>query len=282
MKISGFFKTAAVFLLLIAESVTFACPEYASEETQRVIDAMVDAHGGIDKWRDAPSIRFDNVMHNNYHRKEQFAWWVAHEVIDQKTRQVWQDWPMFDSRLGYDGENVWTENWSPGNNPPAFMVHFFYYFVNLPWLTQDDGVILSEVSKFQWPGIDVELYEIRMTFAGAPTVGKSGKDFFVLYIHPETYRLVGYQYGNGYKPLVDMMNMPEGQDVFGPMWRIITQYEEVDGLLFPSAFRTMPEADERIVGNHVILNIDISKPFESERAEMPATATVFSGPLKTD
>ena len=281
MKISGFFKTAAVCLLLIAESVTFACPEYASEETHGVIEAMVDAHGGIERWREAPAIRFDNVMHNNYHGKTEFAWWVAHEVIDQETRRVWQEWPMDDAGIGFDGEQVWSVNWNRGN-PSAFMVHFFYYFVNLPWLTQDEGVILSEVSRFQWPGIDVELYEIRMTFDGAPTVGKSARDYFVLYIHPETWRLIGYQYGSGYKPLVDMMNMPEGQDVFGPMWRIITQYEEVDGLLFPSAFRTMPEADERIVGNHVILNIDISTPFETDRAEMPATATVFSGPLKTD
>ena len=281
MKVTRFLKTVAVFLALALESVSFACPEYATEETRRVIETMVDAHGGIDRWRQAPSIRFDNVMHNNYHGKNEFAWWIAHEVIDQETRQVWQEWPMDDARIGFDGDQVWSVNWNRGN-PSAFMVHFFYYFVNLPWLTQDDGVQLSEVSRFQWPGIDAELYEVRMTFDGAPTVGKSGKDFYVLYIHPETYRLVGYQYGNGYKPLVDLMNMPEGQDVFGPLWRIITQYEEVDGLLFPSAFRTMPEADERIVGNHVILNIDISKPFETWRAAIPPDAAVFTGPLTTD
>ena len=281
MKTMRFFKITAVFVALVLESVTFACPQYASSESQRVIEAMVEAHGGLERWRSIPAIRFDNVMHNNYHGKNEFAWWVAHEVIDQQTRKVWQEWPMDDARIGYDGKDVWSVNWNRGN-PSAFMVHFFYYFVNLPWLTQDDGVQLSEVSRFKWPGIDEELYEVRMTFDGAPTVGKSGNDFYVLYIHPENYRLVGYQYGSGYGPLVELMNMPEGQDVFGPLWRLITRYEEVDGLLFPSAFRTMPEADERIVGNHVILNIDVSSPFEAEKAERPTGAIVFSGPLTTD
>jgi hypothetical protein len=241
---------------------------------------MVDAHGGIERWRNVPSIRFDNVMHNNYHQKTEFAWWIAHEVIDQKTRRVWQEWPMDQARIGFDGKEVWSANWKRGN-PPAHMVHFFYYFVNLPWLTQDEGVVLSEVGRFAWPGMDKELFEVRMTFEDAPAVGKSGKDYYVLYIDPDSYRLVGYQYAAGYKPLLDVMNMPPGREVFGPLWRLITRYDEVEGLLFPSAFRTMPEADERIVGNHVILNIDISMPFEYDKSRAPENSETFTGPLST-
>jgi hypothetical protein len=281
MKSSAYLYISAILFFFVQSSVCVAYPEYGSDESKRVVEAMVKAHGGLEKWRNAPSIRYDDIMHNPYAGKGEFAWWVAHEVIDQKTRKVWQDWPMDDARIGYDGERVWSENWQKGN-PSASMVHFFYYFVNLPWLTQDDGVILAEPTRFVWPDTDVELYEIRMTFAGAPDVGKSGKDFFVLYIHPETYRLFGYQYGNGYKPLVDLMNMPEGQEVFGPLWRRITRYEEVGGLLFPTAFHTMPEAGARIVGDHVILNIDVSMPFEDDNAAQPKEAVVFSGPLRTD
>ncbi|MDH4124447.1 MAG: hypothetical protein OEW64_01380 [Gammaproteobacteria bacterium] len=271
----------ALVFAFVPLAVCAAGPHYEDTESQRIIEAMVAAHGGIERWRAAPSIRFDNIMHDNYHRKENFAWWVAHEVIDQKTRRVWQDWPMDDARIGYDGKEVWSTNWNKGN-PSAFMVHFFYYFVNLPWLTQDDGVILSAPQRFRWPGTETDFYEIRMTFEDAPTVGKSGKDFYVLYIDPDSYRLFGYQYGSGYEPLVNLMNMPEGKDVFGPLWRLITRYEEVDHLLFPAAFRTMPGPDERIVGNHVILNIDVSTPFETERSERPEGSTVFAGPLRTN
>ena len=272
--------TITLLTALFLASHASAGPTYGNDETKRVIEAMVEAHGGIERWRAAPSIRFDNVMHNNYHGKKEFAWWVSHEVIDQKTRQAWQYWTMDDTTIGFDGKDVWSENWNRAN-PSPFMVHFFYYFVNLPWLTQDDGVSLSEVSRYEWPLFDKPLYEIKMTFDEAPSVGKSAKDFFVLYIDPDSYRLVGYQYANGYQPLLDIMNMPEGKEVFGPLWRLITRFEEVDGLLFPSAFRTMPEADERVVGNHVILNIDVSTPFEYDRAKRPEKSKLYTGSLVT-
>ena len=268
------------FLSWLVVPFAAAGPHYENDETRRIIEAMVDSHGGIDRWRATPAIRFDDIMHNPFASKDEFAWWVAHEVIDQKTRQVWQDWPMDDARIGFDGTQVWSENWEKGN-PSASMVHFFYYFVNLPWITQDDGVILSEPARYAWPGIENELYEIRMTFEDAPAVGKSAKDYYVLYVDPQSYRLVGYQYGNGYKPLTDLMNLPEGKEVFGPLWRQITRYEEVGGLLFPTAFHTMPEADGRIVGNHLILNVDVTTPFEYDKSSMPESAVQFAGPLMT-
>jgi hypothetical protein len=276
-----FLKIAAVMLCIVVESFAIACPDYANAETKRVIEAMVEAHGGIERWRAAPSISFDDTMHMETHEKGQFGWWVAHEVIDQETRQVYQEWPMEDSRLGFDGEKVWSQNWQQAN-PTAMMVHFFYYFVNLPWLTQDDGVILSAVEESTWEGIDGELYKVTMSFDGPPAaVGKSAKDTFVLYIDPETYRLVSYQYGTGFGPFIEMAGMPKGS-VFGPMWRVITRYEEVGGLLFPSAFHTMPGPDGKIIGDHVITNIDISTPFDTEKAAVPADAVVFAGPLHTD
>lgn len=55
----------------------------------------------------------------------------------------------------------------------------------------------------------------------------------------------------------------------------------IDGLLFPSALRTMPGPDERIVGNHLIMNIDISKPFEYDKTAAPDGADFFDGELRT-
>jgi len=263
-------KTISGLLLLLTllPGPLLAGPQYASEETQQVIEKMLKAHGGLERWQSAPSISYDAIMHNNYHGKNEFAWWVQHEVIDQQTRQVYQDWSLDGAQLGYDGNEVWTQNWNR-SNPPTMMVHFFYYFVNLPWLTQDDGVILGEPQTFTWPEINKELIEVSMTFSEAPGPGKTAKDYFVLYINPDNWRLFGYQYGIGYQRFLDLVNMPEGQETFGPLWRVITKYSEVDGLVFPAAFRTMPEPDARIVGNHVILNIDVSQPFDQNKAKRP-------------
>ena len=145
------FRKQSVLLGLVLAFISpsvFASPQYASEETKRVIENMLEAHGGMDKWQSAPSIQYDAVMHNNYHGKNESAWWVQHEVIDQGTRQVYQNWPLDDAQLGFDGKEVWSQNWER-SNPPSMMVHFFYYFVNLPWLTQDEGVVLGEPAKFK-------------------------------------------------------------------------------------------------------------------------------------
>jgi hypothetical protein len=242
-----------LLLAMLISAPLFAGPKYASDESRRVIEAMLDAHGGIDRWRAIPAISFTDVMHDEYHERGGWAWWVA--------------------SIGYDGTDVWSENWQRGN-PPALMVHFFYYFVNLPWITQDDGILLSEPVEFNWPGTDTPLIEVKMEYSSRPAPGKSANGYFVLYIDPESYRLVGYQYANGYRPLLDAFGFPPEQKLFGPLWRKITAYEEVGGLLFPTAFHTMPEAGERIVGDHLILNIDITTPFDEARAQIPEGGVV--------
>lgn len=260
-------------MLFLNLSTTLAKPVYESAKTKEVIEKMLKAHGGYEKWKNIPAIRFDNIMHNNYHSKNEFAWWVSHEVIDQKNRHVYQDWPMNEAKIAYDGKQVWSQNWRKAN-PPAAMTYFFYYFVNLPWLTQDNGVQLSNVTEFEWPDTGRTYYEIIMTYDGLPALGKSSKDYFVLYIDKESYLLQGYQYAVGNKALLKALGQPPEREVFGPLWRMITKYTSVQGLTFPSAFRTMPEANERIVGNHVILNIDVSTPFDASQLSMPEGAII--------
>ena len=258
-------------------NVAYSKPQYANDETKKVIETMIKAHGGLEKWQSVPAISFNTIMHNNYHGKNELAWWAARESIDQKTRQVHHDWFLDDAEIAYDGEQVWANNWKKAN-PPKAMVYFFYYFVNLPWITQDDGVQLSEVSSFEWPGHGGKTYhEVKMTFAKNPAIGRSALDYFVLYIDKQTNLLAGYQYAIGNREFLDALGQPPERKVFGPLWRLIVKNQTVDGLVFPAAFRTMPEADERIVGNHLITDIDVTTPFDFEAVKAPKTAVVFEG-----
>ena len=62
-------KKFLLVLFLLGGNSSWAGPDYANEKTKEVIQAMVQAHGGIEKWRSLPAISFDNIMHNNYHGK---------------------------------------------------------------------------------------------------------------------------------------------------------------------------------------------------------------------
>ena len=42
-----------------------------------------------------------------------------------------------------------------------------------------------------------------------------------------------------------------------------------------------PGPDEKIVGNHLIMNIDISQPFEYERAAVPEDAVIYDRELRS-
>ena len=263
-----------VFLILGLQNQVYAAPEYANDKTKAVIEAMVDAHGGIEKWRSIPAISFDAIMHNNYHGKNELAWWVARESIDQKTKQVHQDWYLDDAEIAYDGDQVWSRNWKKAN-PPTAMLYFFYYFINLPFITQDEGVVLSEVNEFEWPGHGGKTYhEVKMTFKERPVIGKSALDYFVLYIDPTTNLLAGYQYAIGNRALLKSLGQPPERELFGPLWRVITKNQTAGGMVFPAAFRTMPEADERIVGNHIVNHIDVTTPFNQSAVQMPQGAVI--------
>ena len=67
MKLSNLGGMIGIAFCLLVESTVCAEPQYANDETRRVIEAMVDAHGGIERWRAAPSIRFDDLMHMEGH-----------------------------------------------------------------------------------------------------------------------------------------------------------------------------------------------------------------------
>ncbi|MFK8012368.1 MAG: hypothetical protein AB8B80_10025 [Marinicellaceae bacterium] len=270
-------KILTIFALLSTFTTTLinAQPKYANEKTKEVVEKMVKAHGGLEKWRSIPAISFNNIMHNNYHATNELAWWASKEIIDQKTRQVYQDWFLDSSQIGYDGNNVWSNNWKKAN-PPKAMVYFFYYFINLPWITQDDGVSLSEVKSFEWPGHGGKVYhEVKLTFDKKPVVGKSALDYFILYIDQNTNILAGYQYALGNKELLKSLGQPPERKLFGPLWRVIVKNQTIDGLIFPAAFRTMPEADERIDGKHIITNIDVKTEFDFGLVKPPKNAIIY-------
>lgn len=264
-----------VFVLLgFGTSCSSAQSRYATAETQRVVERMIEAHGGLDRWQSAPTMSFDNIFFNPFalQAEGQDPWWVSHEVIDQQTRNAYHDWPVNEATLTLRGNEVWTTGWNLGNMP-RFQALFFYYFLNLPWLTQDDGVRLGAVGTRELPGFDKQYLTVLMTFTKKPAVGKTAEDSYLLIIDPDTYLLQGYEYSIGYGAMLDMFGVPEGQ-LFGPMLRIHDLFTTVDGLVIPIKMHTMPPDGSTTYGHHIILNPSFSEPFDDARLEKPAGAVV--------
>jgi hypothetical protein len=141
---------------------------------------ILDAHGGIDAW---------NTMQQLYYEIEKP---VVNDVyiVALKSRKS-----LIASEhhlLGFDGENVWLKNLDTVTykSNPKFYYNLMFYFYAMPFVLGDDGINYSESEPLEfegttYPGVLIS-YE-----AG---VGESPEDEYILYYHPETYKMewLGY------------------------------------------------------------------------------------------
>lgn len=257
---------------LLLVNVSFAKgPKYASKETESIVQKMVQAHGGYEKWKSIKTMSFSNVMHSQALGVLRF--WIHDQVVEMDSRRLYQDWPLVGSKLSFDGEKVWSVDWRIPN-PPGHQQSVFFYYLNLPWLTQDDHVILGEPELIEHKGFDNKVYKIKMSYSEAPTVGKTDRDSYVLYIDSENYLLVGYEYSLTYGPILDAVGAPKDQDSFGPVLRKNNYIADINGLKFAVLFTTHDSEMTAQYGDHAIYDLKLDVEFDESRMVAPPNAVV--------
>ncbi|MEO1052693.1 MAG: hypothetical protein AAFX87_18815 [Bacteroidota bacterium] len=247
-------------------------PKYASKETKEIIEKMIVAHGGYEKWAKAPSVRYEHEFENTF--APQQPHWISYETIEPRSRYVYSEWPWPEkptASMAFDGEKTWTKDWSLPNGA-KFMQHISFYFLFLPWLTQDDGVVLGEPGKGKLPHDDKEYITVRMSFK--PGTGDTPDDYYILYIDPETYVLKGNQYIVTWGPLMDAFKMPADVKFIGPFYKVYDEYTKVEGLTVPTRYGTYLANDGRKYGDHWARDFSFSEPFDMDKLKMPENAVI--------
>jgi len=238
-----------------------------SAAAEDVASQMIEAHGGLDAWRMKPTVSYKHTLVAPYEPDDP---WVSVEVVDQRTRREYQDWPLDGSRIVSDGHEVWSVNWKRAN-PPKFMVNMAYYFINLPWLTQDDGVILEGPGEGTLPNDDKTYITLMMTFAAG--TGDAPDDYYKIFIDPDTGLMKAAEYIVTYGAMLDLMQMPPEQTFMGPLTKVYDDYQTIDGLTVPSSYRTYGP-DGNVYGEHKVENVSFSKKFDVSQLKKPAGAVV--------
>lgn len=265
---STFIITAFTILFL---QNSFAQKKYASNETKEIIEKMIIAHGGMEKWKSLKTLSYKSTMHSKSLGFLRF--WIKNQTVDMKTRRSYQDWPLVGSQLSFDGKEVWSVNWKVGN-PPNHQHSVFYYYINLPWLTQDSNVKLGAVEKIKHKAFKNEVYKIKMSFTESPTIGKSKRDTYTLFIDSKSYLLNGYEYTVGFGALLDVLKLPKDKKVFGPVLRINNYTGDVNGLKFPMLMTTNNLDLTQEYGDHAIYDYKINETFDESRMVKPNNAVV--------
>ena len=223
--------TAAPFHRLWASPPVALAPNESSRE---IIAAMISAHGGMEKWRAAPAVSFeDHFLATGAPSAS-----ISMITVEQSSRRAYLDFSDPTVRIAWNGKQAWSENWK-GPYPPRFLALLNYYFLNLPWLAMDPGVNLSAPGTAKLWDDPIEYITVKMTFAAG--VGDTPDDYYVLYIDPKSHRLKACEYIVTYAAI-----LPAGVAATPPHILVYEEFATVDGLVVPTRYSIYDKKDHSL------------------------------------
>ncbi|NJL29671.1 MAG: hypothetical protein HC897_18155 [Thermoanaerobaculia bacterium] len=253
-------RRASLLPLLLA--FTFAGPLAAGSAPHtaaQIVDAMITAHGGMERWASAPTVTIEDEFIPA--GAESGSRSVV--TVEQGPRRAYIDFPGTEMRMAWDGERAWSENWAVPY-PPRFLALLNYYFVNLPWMAKDPGVILGEPGTARLWDDPTDYVTVKMTYGEG--VGDTPGDYYTLFIDPKTHRLEACEYIVTYKAI-----LPEGLTQTPPHVLVFEDFATVDGLVVPTRY-TVYQADRSVFASSKIHRWSFREPFDTARMTPPAGA----------
>jgi hypothetical protein len=152
------------------------------------IFASIEAHGGLTQWfRNGPvSFHFDYQPLGGGTRRNTFQ--TVDKWSSKAVHELWEDRSV---KFGWDGKNAWQypDTASIPMNP-RFWSLTPYYFLGLPFVLADDGVILTDIDDLTFEGKEYDL--VKATYETG--TGDASGDFYVIYIDKETDLMAGLRY----------------------------------------------------------------------------------------
>jgi hypothetical protein len=224
-----------------------------------VVADMIAAHGGLDAWRVAPAVSFEDEFAAPGSPAS-----VSRVSVEQGSRRAHIEYPGANASAMWDGTNCWSRNWS-FPFPPRFIVLLNYYFLNLPWLTMDPGVKLAESGTAKILADPTEYVTVMMTFEAG--TGDTPDDYYRLYIDPATKRLKACDYIVTYRAL-----LPEGVASTPEHLLVFEEHQTVGGLVVPVKY-TIYEAG-RVYATCAVRDWSFERPFDAA-AMIPGEGAVM-------
>jgi hypothetical protein len=242
----------------VSERTADAQERLQESASGRLLWSAIEAHGGLSTWFSAGPIEF------------RFTYIpIGRDAID--TVQLVDTWSSRarhwrpdepDVGFGWDGERAWQigEGDDLPNNP-RFWSLTPYYFVAIPWVLADPGVVLAQMGEAELDGRTYDL--VRASFEA--NVGDAPDDYYIVYIDRETRRVGGLRYVVTYPGF-----FPDGG---GAPEKLMTYDGEqvVDGLVFPVSYRSF-RWDDRAAGDLVTNTLLRDLRFRPEAVEADVLA----------
>ncbi len=256
-------RAVCAFVMVLAVQATGGGPPARADSgaARGIVQKMIEAHGGMKRWREAPTVTFEDTWFPPGSDERT----TSRVVVEQGPRRAYLDFPESGAKITWDGQRAWSVDWEQPA-PPRFIALLSYYFFNLPWLTQDPGVVLGEPETATLWDDPTAYVKIRMSFEAG--VGDTPDDYYDLYIHPETHRL----HACGYIVTYDEI-LPEGVESTPEHILVYDAWETVEGLLVPTAI-SIYEEDKTPYYGATVADWSFRQDFDRSRLDMPENAVV--------
>ncbi len=214
----------------VAERVAEARERMESSEAGDLVWQSIQTHGGLDQWLAPGTIAFEfdyrpvGSPERRMHTAQKVDLWRAravHEELDGGAGEA--------ATLGWDGERSWI---APGSeafpSPARFWALTPYYFVGMPFVAADPGTRYELLEPAELDGQTYRL--VKLTYEEG--TGDSPDDYYILYIHPESYELAALRYVVAYPGF-----FPEGGHTPEKLMRY-TDYRKAGELQFAHTLDT--------------------------------------------
>lgn len=255
-------------LLCLVLTLSLQAQMEQSEEAEKIVMKMTNAHGGLDKWKAAPSISFKAHLEFLFGNMPEYFEAVS---VHPQSREAYVDFLEKDgtprAQIAFDGETAWAKGVRKGieNAPPRFTAWRNFYLFNLPWVVHDEGVNIH-VTEMQAVPDDLKKHlKIKMTFG--EDIGDTPKDYYVLFINPKTYLLDAATYNMTYASM-----LPPNADSLPTSLLRFKKYEDAGGLKVLTAYEVYFKDNGQHIINGKVWDWSLTKNFDKSRLMMPEGA----------
>ena len=185
-----------------------------SPERQKGIDLLnkcILAHGGLERWNSFKALEY--TLNDNGK--------MVYQITQLKDRRAYLK--SKDYEVGFDGKVAWAlpDASKVAGKSAAFYYNLDFYFIGIPFLLKDPGVVPIYAGQAT---INGKTYEsLKITFGSE--VGLTPEDIYYLYIDPEDNLLHVLTYSVSYfdKEKASINSA-----------KVYSEYKEVQGLMMPS------------------------------------------------
>ncbi|MHC4947533.1 MAG: hypothetical protein ACYTG1_04640 [Planctomycetota bacterium] len=213
--LAGLARAAVVTLLVALPGATGAAPPDAADDP---LAATLAAHGGLERWREQRTFTY---LLDGFPLTPQVAR-PHRSTVDLRNRLNRIEAEGF--TVGWDGRQAWSH---PGPDavglPPRFFALGSFYFIGMPFVFADEGVILEAGETATFDGRSYRT--VRVGYDRG--TGHSSGDEYVLFIDHETDRLA-------------LINHSVTETGVERVTWVFDEWQEVDGLLVPARITFHP------------------------------------------